>query len=70
MSFHVMLQCMTLCCCIEPRDTPYRRMDQPALHVPILETSVMATKGITIPAPGSPYQTPTQIKITPPLLPQ
>jgi hypothetical protein len=50
------LDCFRLCCI--STDVEYRRID-PVLQKPILPS----------PTPISPYQTPSQIEITPPLLP-
>ena len=56
--------------CQELDDEPlYDHIEHPALQVPIIEAHEITTSITTIPAPGSPYQTTTQIEITPPLLP-
>lgn len=51
------LKCCQLCC-LSVDDVEYRRIS-PILQEPILPP----------PTPVSPYQTPAQIEITPPLLP-
>lgn len=58
------LECCRLCC-LSVDNVEYRPVN-PILQVPILEPyATIDTK----PAPGSPYQHPVQIEITPPLLP-
>lgn len=62
-----MLCCFQHCFGNPENEILYRPVD-PILQVPILEPYAVTIIDTT-PAPGSPYQHPVQIEITPPLLP-